>query len=278
MRPAHRYVGRTVAIFFLIMLSGGALELSAAHATARSGSEWSSSNGSWRGTGSVLVPGGGFVGAKQTDATPSDCPDCRWEVPDCAAAAANCGVNGGCLKASTVEVWFSPNANMPMTLSHVACVEPGRTVMSLAQMGSLVRERIKAVAPKLNVSFQPPGGAITQLPTVFATGQPTLIERDDTIAGYSVHFKATPRWTWSWGDGEVSTTTKPGGAWPDVSVSHTYRNEGTVKVVVECAWSAQFWVDGSGPYRVFGGAVTQSETQELTVRQARAALVPERFR
>lgn len=278
MRPAHRYVCRSVAIVFLVVLSGGGLELSAAPATARSGSEWSSSRGSWQGTGSVLIPGGGFVGATQTDTTPSDCPECRWEVPDCAAAAATCGVYGGCLKAFTVEVWFSPNANTAMTLAHVACGGPGRAVMSLEEMGSLVRQRLKAVAPKLNVSFQPPGGPVTQLPTVFATGQPSLIERDDTIAGYSVHFKATPRWTWSWGDGDVTTTTKPGGAWPDVSVSHTYRNEGIVKVVVECVWSAQFWVDGSGPYRVSGSAVTQSATQEVTVRQARAALVPESFR
>lgn len=261
----------------MVIVSCGGLELSAAHAAVRSGAEWSSSDGYWRGTGSVLIPGGGFVGATQTETESSDCPECRWEVPDCAAAAANCGVFGGCLKASTVEVWFSPNANTPMTLSHVACVEPGRAVTSLEEMGSLVRQRIKADAPKLNIIFQPPGGAVTQLPTVFATGQPSLIERDDTIAGYSVHFKATPRWTWSWGDDAVTTTAKPGGAWPDMSVSHTYRHEGMVKVVVECVWSAQFWVDGSGPYRVSGSALTQSATQEVTVRQARAALVPERF-
>ncbi|MEI6620700.1 MAG: hypothetical protein WCP28_02170 [Actinomycetes bacterium] len=235
---------------------------------------WSSTGGHWQGTGALIVPGGQVVGEADAGGTASGCSGCSWHVTDCADSTVVCGGPPGCPEADILQVWFSAGLGVSFRLEQVSCAVAGQAAMSLEQMGTLVKAQVQALAPELNPTYQPRSGPLTQLPTLFDSGQPRSLERVDNIAGYPVRLRATPRWTWLWGDGGRTETADPGGEWPDESVAHTYRNEGVVRVVVQCVWSAQFWIGAAGPYRVSGDGVEQSAARRLTVRQARAALVP----
>ncbi|MEI8084321.1 MAG: hypothetical protein WCI74_20970, partial [Actinomycetes bacterium] len=271
-----RILVRPSALLASLALSATVAAVPAAPAAAagRAAVDWGSTGGRWQGTGALIVPGGMVVGADDPDGAGSTCAGCSWHVTDCADVDLVCGGPIDCPEANILQVWFSRGPGSSYVLENVSCAVAGQSVMSLEQMGTLVRQQVEVSAPALNPSHQPRWGPLTQLPTVFDSGQPDSLDAVYSLAGYSVRLRATPRWTWTWGDGGRTATSSPGGHWPDMSVSHTYRNEGGVRVVVQCVWSAQFWVGGLGPYRVSGDGVTQTVSRQLTIKQARAALVP----
>lgn len=154
------------------------------------------------------------------------------------------------------------------------CVGGEHRPVSVADAGARVRDRFLDRLPAPDPSFQPPGGALTNLPTVFASGQREGEQSDDfTLVGLPVHVVASPSWTWRFGDGASLTTTKAGGAYPDTSVTHTYRAAGDVRVRVESAWTGTYTIDGLGPFEVTGGPVTQAATLDVAVREAGGQLV-----
>jgi hypothetical protein len=142
-----------------------------------------------------------------------------------------------------------------------------------------VAERLSDVVieqvPPLRPSFQPPGGTVVNLPTLFSAGQPRLLDtRRFDLVGFHVVLDARATWRWDFGDGERLATDQPGGPWPDRSVSHTYAQPGLHLVTVSSLWRGWFTVDGMGPFAVAGPAVAQdSPAMPVRVAQARAVLV-----
>lgn len=137
-----------------------------------------------------------------------------------------------------------------------------------------VRDRFRRLVPLLRPSAEPPGGGLVNLPVVLASGQPSSIGRPRfVLAGRVVELAATTTWVWSFADGERLVTTRPGGRWPDMSVAHAFGRPGRYAVRVTSTWTAQFWVDGAGPFDVGGPPVTQVAVLPLLVRAAAAVLV-----
>jgi len=272
--PDARDVKRLVAMMMAVLL---ATVLSAVSLTAAGGAAnaepptWSSGGASWSGSGTAFIPGGSFVGPR--DAPNDPCPDCYWKVYSaCKPGDAQCRERSGCdANSEYALVFFGRGSGMP-TLLGADCV--GGAPVSAQVLGRLVSERVKEFAPKSQIAFQPKATALTSLPTVFRTGQEQTIRRSETIAGIPVDFEATARWRWSWGDGSSpTTTTKPGGRWPDTSVTHTYRKPGKFHVILKATWSATYTVNGRGPLPVTGGPVVLESTLEVPVAQARSLLV-----
>ncbi len=270
---AKRSVTRfCVAALLVVGLLVAAAPLAAAE------SVWNSGNGGWQGSGSVFVPGGYAVG--DNNGSPgSSCVGCIWMLdpfcPDNPVPGYGCAINSamGCPPGyGRYAVWFAAaGRNLEMLTS--ICIGPGQRPVSGAEMGSLIRDRVNQAAPRQRIGVQPANGALTQLPAVFRSGQPASISRTDSIAGFSVRFRATASWRWGWGDGTTTTTTRTGGRYPNMSVAHTYRRSGQLRVRLRTRWTASFTVDGRGPYNVAGGPVTQSGELGLLVRQSRAVLV-----
>lgn len=128
--------------------------------------------------------------------------------------------------------------------------------------------------PKADPGFQPRKNAITQVPTIFWSGQARDVQRSDVIAGIPVNFQASAKWSWSWGDGSKGKeTTKPGRAWPATDITHTYRRPGTFRVGVTTTWEASYEVNGVGPFAVGGDPVTQQNSFAVNVKEARAVLI-----
>ncbi len=154
------------------------------------------------------------------------------------------------------------------------CVGGGSRPVAVADVARGVRDRFVDLLPRPDPSYQPPNGALANLPAVFASGQREGVERDSfQLFGLPVRVEAHPSWTWDFGDDERVTTTKAGGAYPDMSVAHTYRRAGPRTVTVATAWTGTFTVDGLGPFEVTGGPVNQEATLALVVHEAGGQLV-----
>ena len=252
------------AAWALLLAMLACLVVGQGSASADDGPTWTDSGTSWTGHGGVFVPGGEYVSGAHGCSG-----DCDWSVMDLCPLSADRGCN------RVAVCGFGSNLLALMHAGVVAttfCAGPSEAPISVEELGQRVADRVRQAAPAIQIKYQPPGGALTQLPTVFRSGQPKSLSRDDSIAGFQVHFDASASWVWSWGDGKSTSTTDPGGKWPDMSVAHTYRQSGRVNVEVKTTWDATYSVNGQGSFPVQGDAVTQTDSVGLRVKQARAVL------
>jgi len=231
------------------------------------------------GTGGLLIPADSFTGTASDRSDAATCPDCEWAlVPVCkrgGPGTVGCGPAATSCPAGSrrmVVLLLRPPSTVWSNVGSM-CVSGGPlTVDDVAQrLSDVVIEQV----PDLRPSFQPPGGTVVNLPTVFASGQPRgLGTRTFSLVGFAVVLDARATWRWDFGDGQTLVTDEPGGAWPNVSVAHTYTRAGRLLARVTSEWQGWFTVDGLGPFPVAGPAVTQaSGPLPVLVHEARAVLV-----
>jgi hypothetical protein len=187
------------------------------------------------------------------------------------------GATESCTGADEVyyRVYFRPSATAPWQLVDSVCLGPGERPASVADVGELVRERVVNLLPSADPSFQPADGGIVNLPTIFAAGEPDRVEVEPfDVLGFSVTVTATAEWQWTFDEGVMRTFDVPGGAYPDDSVSYEYATTGDRSVSVTTSWTAEFTVDGQGPFAVPGPPITKTAGPvTVPVREARSQLV-----
>jgi hypothetical protein len=231
------------------------------------------------GSGGLLLPGTVSVGTRTKVAS---CAGCRWRLTTpCADQPApgtpfpgqvTClSVVRGCPDmAELLRAWFEPPGG-PWTDLGLVCIAQGGPV-TVAALDRRAHAGFVADLPSLALRHEPATGVLTQLPVVFATQQPAGDQSAEyNLLGERVVVRATPTWTWSFGDGGALTTNTPGGRYPDLSVSHTYRRAGQYDVTVRTQWAAEFSVDGLGPFPITR-AVNQESSGLVAVGEGRAVL------
>jgi len=240
-------------------------------------------------TGSVVTSGVQFPGVDadsalgKATAAHADCRGCEWIIsPACIAngagdSSACMGATDACADPDAIRyrVYFRPSATAPWQLVDSVCLGPGERPASVADVGELVRERVVNLLPSADPSFQPADGGIVNLPTIFAAGEPEQIETEPfDVLGFSVTVTATAQWEWTFDEGVTQTFDVPGGVYPDDSVSYEYASTGERSVTVTTSWTAEFTVDGQGPFAVPGPAITKTAGPvTVPVREARSQLV-----
>jgi len=227
--------------------------------------------------GSLLLPAG-------TDpvltAMAARCDGCSWLVqPQCRNSAgsgdASCvGAANLCPRgAIRMQLFLLRPTWVRYRLAGGFCAGPG-LALAPVDLEPGIRAQFVTYLPALSPSFEPRGTGIVNLPTLFAAGQPASIgRRSFPLGGHQIDVQAATVWHWDFGDGAAADFASPGGPYPDRSVTHSYRRQQTFRVSVTATWSAQFWVDGVGPFAVAGPPITQTASLALPVRQARAVLV-----
>ena len=151
------------------------------------------------------------------------------------------------------------------------CVDssPGASTDSAARE---LRDAFVRAVPPPHLTVEPPRGVLPQVPTLFDSGQPAVLEPSvHALAGTQVVLRPVARWHWDFGDGTSLDTQVPGSHYPDLTVSHVYRAVGTFLVRVRTTWTATFTVNGSSP-RAVDGSVTQHAQLAVRVGQGRAVL------
>ncbi|MEO8106903.1 MAG: PKD domain-containing protein [Actinomycetes bacterium] len=238
-------------------------------------------NAQYVGTGGLLLPADSFTGtdADRTDA--ATCPECRWALLPmcrgdgqagdvaCGGAATSCPPG----QFRRIVLLLRPGDTEWQEVGLV-CLAGGAPT-TVDDVSSELADLVVEDVPPLEPSMQPDGGTLIGLPAVFATGQPrTLGERAFTLIGFEIVLDGRATWAWDFGDGAALASDDPGGAWPDMSVSHAYGRAGVYPVSVSSTWDAWFTVDGMGPWPVGGAPVIQvASPPQVRVAAARAELV-----
>lgn len=230
------------------------------------------------GTGGLVLPG--TVGSA-TRAEVAGCPGCQWRLsspclmsdsgnpfsgtPTCLSVVRGCPDVAQLLRA-----WFRPPSG-PWREIGLVCIDEDGPV-TVETLGIRVRDRLERAVPRQRPAYQPARGVVTQLPVVFDSGQSggALRETFD-LTGEQVLLEAVPSWRWEFGDGAALVTDDPGGGYPNMAVAHVYRATGDYRVSVETRWTAQFTVDGLGPFPV-ADPVRQTATLRVSIGEGRAVL------
>jgi hypothetical protein len=238
------------------------------------------------GRGGLILPSS-FRSATTSRGAASLCEGCEWQIVSvCVGGVLDNGCGGALVGCPPREFRMRVMRRVPpaATWDYVGdvCIGGGSQPVAVADAARAVRDRFVDLLPRPDPSYQPAGGALANLPTVFASGQREGVERDDfQLFAMPVQVEAQPSWVWDFGDGDgdgpgggaALTTTKAGGRYPDLSVAHTYRRAGPRTVTVDTAWTGTFTVDGLGPFEVTGGPVNQRAELSVMVREAGGQLV-----
>lgn len=223
------------------------------------------------GTGGLLLPG---IFDSATRDSVARCAGCRWRLRD------PCGPIAGCLISPmpcpadhrVLETLWSQDGGATWRAIGAWCVGPAgpRTV---ADVGHGVGEQVSATLQPPQPHVQPNRGIVTQLPTIWHSGQhipgaPLPLD----VLGHRVEVMPIPTWTWNFGDGGTLQTQIAGSRFPDTVVGHIFRRPGRFQVTCTTRWTATFTVDGLGPFPV-AQDIEQRETRTVIVREARARLV-----
>lgn len=233
------------------------------------------------GAGGLLLPADSFTGSESDRTDAATCPECRWALlPMCRGDGQAGGVECGGAATSCppgqfrrIVLLLKPGDTDWREVGLVCLVGGAPTTVDdfAAQLSDLVVEDV----PPLEPSMQPQGGTLIGLPAVFAAGQPrSLGERRFSLVGFDVVLNGRATWSWDFGDGATLASDEPGGAWPEMAISHSYAHAGAYPVSVSSTWDAWFTVDGMGPWPVGGAPVVQvASPPPVRVVEARAELV-----
>lgn len=210
------------------------------------------------------------------------CANCEYMVsPSCqsddAGELAACGNATSCSEPGQMRmrVYRREPPSTDWVLIGTVCRGPSDPG-DVPDISQLVREEALKLFPTAAPSYQPVSGAIVNLPTLFASGQPKRYTSNSfDLSGFTIVVSATPRWEWTFEPGITKSFDQPGGAYPDDSVAHTYRDTGDYAVHLTTSWTAEYTVNGEGPFPVPGPPITQDADLEVTVREARSVLVDE---
>ncbi|WP_169924532.1 PKD domain-containing protein [Flavimobilis soli] len=157
-------------------------------------------------------------------------------------------------------------------LSPATCVIPGE--------GDLIDDVRRAFA-EMTITAPPVtvidgrGWTFVQIDTiVYSDDTPQTLTT--TVGGTPVEIRATPvEWRWDFGDKtKPLTTTKPGGPYPDKTVTHVYTRLGTYTVTLTTTWQGQWRLVGETQWRDVDGQNTTTSTSEpFTTHEIRTRLV-----
>lgn len=232
----------------------------------------------YTGSGGLILPASI---AQDTRQSVAQCRECRWRLvapcihrPDEGAQVACMAMVSGCPAGETrLRAWLSRDGGSSWIDVGLVCLGADGPVTVQAVDVALHDAFVRSL-PAGSISVQPPTGVLPYLPVVLDSGQPASIgPSSHHILGRAVVLSPRPRWHWTFGDGAELDTALPGSHYPDLQVAHTYRRGGPMEISVTTTWTADFLVDGLGPFAV-SEPVHQRFTTIIEVGQARATLVP----
>ena len=121
-------------------------------------------------------------------------------------------------------------------------------------------DQLTQLIPSSTISVSPAIGAVTTLPTLFATTSPALFATQSDLLGITVGISLSPIYQWDFGDGQSFTAVTP-----DV-VTHIYKRPGHFTTSLTISWSGT-WSTNGFLYPVLGGAILQHSSIALDVHQ-----------
>ena len=167
---------------------------------------------------------------------------------------------------------IKPSAPRPKPTSTRKYTYRPRTSMPRARTTSpSLADKVLESLPTLQVAYQPEGAALTRVPLIFFTDLPPFFNKTIRIVGVNVKVSLKPQSLWSFGDGSVLVTSKPGHPYPSTEITHSYSAPGTYAVVVATLWRGTFEVEGVK--KEIPGVIRQVSGVDVKVVGAKTAFV-----
>jgi len=235
-------------------------------------------NDAYVGTGGLIMPA---TVDDATRRTVAGCHDCQWRLESpCASADLGNAFDGqqtcssvvrGCPRGELRRSWFRSEAGQWRDIGLI-CLRS--QIATVASVGNEVRDVLSDRVPALTLANLPNRGVLTQIPTIFETGQPSDAFRARMLFGRRmVSVAAHARWTWDFGDGSTTVSTDAGDLARRQGAMHAYRASGRFGVTCRADWTAEFEVDGLGPFPVLEPVVQEAQ-MTVNVGEGRALLTP----
>lgn len=189
------------------------------------------------------------------------------------------------------------NAQQPSGAAVVVRIRPnGREVyQSMTCLGTqppevtpeMVRQRVVRLIPSATIGLAPRDSTLVNIETVMWVDAPaTRTLPAITILGQQVVVRLKlDHVDWNFGDGSSATSDGPGKAYDEQNdpchgvrcpdyFGHVYRDTGRTNIAATAYWQASFTVDGGHAVNIPGTVAGPAGRAEITVKQARAVLVP----
>ncbi len=225
----------------------------------------------YEGSGGLVLPPSVDRGTRNEVA---ECRGCSWKitsacVPDadnyCDAAIRGCP---GLI--DHVRTWFRP-AGGQWRETGLICLS-SQTITTVVGIEDLISENFYQYVPELEPTCWPESGPVVHIPLLCGSGQTAGTQKwSENVSRFAIEITAKPQWAWNF-EREFLTVELPGGPYPDMSVTHTYKTSGTKRVMVETRWRGSFRVDGLGPFPIERD-LRQVKGFEVEIGQARARLM-----
>ncbi|HEY3003756.1 MAG TPA: PKD domain-containing protein [Kribbellaceae bacterium] len=132
-----------------------------------------------------------------------------------------------------------------LSADHCSIIKDPVKTQPVVITSEVVLTEVKRVRfPSSVVHIQPRGRTLVNLDT-YVYADPKLFDKPVPIAGQIVRIRATPSYTWHFGDGTSLTTADAGGPYPDGDVTHKYLSRGTVVVSVTLDYDTWYQLPGA---------------------------------
>ena len=230
--------------------------------------------------GSRVSPGseGGNPPVESSDDASPD--DTRYE-PVCSSIG-SCAVVAGCVWTGGDRTGTAYNVVEDDQIMARACLGPSdpeaepTSTRPVVTPGMVLRAFRRLSWPRSALIVEPPNGrTLVNFETNFLTENTEPTTRSVTLLGTRVTVEATPSsYVFRFEPGASVTTSSPGARYPDLLVTHNYRETGYYSPSVDTIYSGRYRVN-NGPWVGLPGTHTVSgESVELQAVEARPKLVP----
>jgi hypothetical protein len=166
----------------------------------------------------------------------------------------------------TFSLWFPPKYT-PAPRPYIKRTYTARTAAPkpVTRTANL-SDRLTKLVPTAGIAFQPEFEALTNVPVIFWVDVPQVFQSRVKIIGEVVDVTLRPGFIWSFGDGALWSTTKPGAPYPQAVITHTYSKPGTYPVLLLTTWNGSFTHNGA--VRAVTGEVVNTSMATVIVVSA----------
>ena len=125
-------------------------------------------------------------------------------------------------------------------------------------------DQVSKLLPGSQLKYQPTNDPVAGIPIYFWSDSNPIFQIVTAILGIGVSVTLQPAFLWNFGDGDSLSTSSTGGAFPDSTITHTYKEPGDYPVTLTISWAGS-WAAQGQILPVLGGAIVQTMTSHLLV-------------
>ncbi len=185
--------------------------------------------------------------------------------------------------ATSASIRVQKQTNGTWTLNGSVCTKPAKPVIT----AEIVRDRVVRLVPSAKLGLAPHDSTLVNIQTIMWVDAPMTQQLPPiSILGQNVTVGLTlSRVEWDFGDRQSAISTTAGKAYDNAHdpcrtalcphyFGHVYRISGTQTIHATATWTASFAVGGGRPTTIPGTVDGPTATDSVTVKQARAVLIP----